>query len=251
MPNLYDLCANVRLDLSDPRANKPNDMQLLNAVSREIRTVKRHQTNTSNPWNFNDLIVTVTPNVATCLITAVDFGTPLAVISYAPSLATWIPRLIPIYQPQNMAFNYGQPVNLAGWWSWPSDGSQCTADRCAFYWRDNQAYIEFSPVPMLQAQYQVRYLQSANAINSLALTATPVSNEDADIVQVRAAIALLPATEWMSGDTKEGRVVNAERRKDLAMSLSNTERELRRQFEAAQLQVQGDRLTQRFNPTVG
>ena len=83
------------------------------------------------------------------------------------------------------------------------------------------------------------------------LTAAPINAMDADLVETRAAMALLATTEWSDGSTKEGRVVNAERRKDLFVTLSTTERELRRQFDAAKLEIQGDRLTQRYNPTVG
>lgn len=251
MASIYDMCSSTRLRLGDPRAQRPNDMQLLNAISTEIKILKRHQRNTSNVWNFNDLILNVSPNNPTYLINQADFGTPLSVITYAPQLITWIPRLIPIYQPQNLVYGYNQPPNLAGFWNWPNDGSNCTAERCAFYWRDNQAYIEILPTPQLGASYQIRYLQSANGVDQLSLSATPITNEDADLAETRAALALLAITEWMAGDSKEGRVVNAERRKDLFVTLSTTERELRRQFDAAQLMVEGDRLTMRYNPTVG
>lgn len=245
------MAGNVRLRLGDPRSQKPGDAQLLNAISTEIRTVKKHERNTSNVWNFNDTIITVQPNLSVYAILAADFGTPLAVLSWAPQLTTWIPRLIPIYQPQNMPYAYGQPPNIAANWNWPADGSFCTAERCSFYWRDGQAYIEFLPVPLQSADYKIRFLQSGNQVGQLALTTQPVTAEDADLVEVRAALALLAVTEWMGGDTKEGRVVNTERRKDLFVTLSTTERELRRQFESAKLQVEGDRLTMRYNPTVG
>lgn len=248
---LYELCGNVRLRLGDPRAQRPGDAQLLNAVSTEIRTVKRHKSNTSNPWNFNDTIITVTPNQATYLINAVDFGVPLAVLTWAPEIPTWIARLVPIYQPQNMAFDWGLPNSIAASSYYPYDGTNCTALRCAFYWRDNQAYIEVEPTPQLSASYKIRYLQSANQVNDTPLTSSPLTNEDADIVETRAALALLSVTEWMTPDTKDNRGYNAERRKDLFVTLTTTERELRRQFEAAQLQTQGDRLTMRFDPTVG
>ena len=252
MPTIYDIMTNVRLRLSDPRAGRPNDAQLLNAVSTEIRTVKRHESNTSNVWNFNDTIIQVQPNTDTYLINAPDFGVALAVLTWAPQLTTWIPRLIPIYQPQNMVFGYGLPPNLAGFWNWLGyDGSNCTAERCAFYWKDGQPYIEFLPTPQIAAQYKIRYLESGASVGSDGLTAAPINAMDADLVETRAALALLATTEWDSADTKEGRAYNAERRKDLFVTLNTTEKELRRQFEAAKLEIQGDRLTQRYNPTTG
>jgi len=123
----------------------------LNAISSELRTVKRHESNTSNVWNFNDTIVSVAPNQTTYLINVVDFGVPLAVLTWAPQLTTWLPRLIQIYQPQNLYYGYNQPPQLAGYWNWLGyDGSNCTAERCAFYWKDGQCYIEFVPTPNSQ-----------------------------------------------------------------------------------------------------
>ncbi len=244
------MCSSVRTRLGFPRAQTPNDAQLLNQICTELRIVKRHQSNTSNPWNLNDYIVDVQPNEGTYLIAASDFGVPLAVLSWAPDVPTWIARLIPIMQPQNMVFDYAQPNNAALYYAaW--DGSNCTATRCAFYRRNNLAYIEFLPVPQQIASYKIRFLQSGNNINQMSLSESPVTNEDADIVEVRTALALLSTTEWQANDNKDGRAANAEKRKDLFTTLTVSERELRRQFDAAQLQTQGDRLTMRYNPTVG
>lgn len=251
MPTLYEMCTNTRLRLGDPRSNRPGDFQLLNAVCTQVRTLHRHKRNTSNVWNFNDLVVTVTPNLDTYQITEVDFGTPLAVLSYAPNLTTWIPRLIPFFTPQNMPFDWGIPSRIGAWGYLPPDGSNCTALRCAFYWRDNVAYVEFQPTPMLACQYKVRYLQNvAGQVGQMALTQEPLPNEDCDLVEVRSALALLPTSEWWASDDKEGRAINAERRRDLAMSLSAEERELTRQFEAAQLVTDGPRLYQRWQGTI-
>ncbi len=236
--------------MGEPRAQRPSDMMLLNQVSTQVRTVKRHRRNTSNPWDYNETTISVVANVADYAILAADFGSALSVISYDPTNPSWVPRLIPIVQPQNMEFDWGLQRN-AGQYYVAYDGSNCTALRCAFYWRDNQAYIRFAPLPQLSCQYQIKYLQSANGVNTAALTDSPVSNEDADIVEVRAALSLLPLTEWQMPDTAEHRGYNAERRRDLAQGLSAEERELSRQFEAAMLQPQGNRLSTRWDPCDG
>lgn len=251
MPSVLDMMDNVFLRLGDPRANRPGYHQVLNQVCTQTRTVLRHLRNTSNPWNFNDLTVSVVPNQATYQITATDFGTPLAVLSYDPSNPSWIARLIPFFTPQNMPYDWGYPQNMAAAFI-PYDGSQCTAQRCAFYWRDNNAFVEFQPVPLLGCSYRVRYLQAvANQVNDMALTQSPLQNEDCDLVEVRAAIALLAITEWNDPSSKDGRAYNAERRRDLASSLSAEERELTRQFEAAALITTGPRINNRWNPCVG
>lgn len=251
MPTVDEMCSNVWLRLGDPRAQRPGYYQVLNQVLTQTRTVLRLKHNTGNVWNYNDLTLTVVPNQSVYQITAADFGTPLAVVTYAPSLPTWVPRLIPFYSPQNMPFDWNWPSQIAANAFIPADGSQCTAQRVAFYWKANQPYIEFAPLPLLTASYQVKYLQSSASTYSDALTSSPEWSEDADCIEVRAALALLPLTEWMAADSKDGRAYNAERRRDLAVSLSAEERELTRQMEAAALNFSGPALTRRWNPCVG
>lgn len=250
MPDIYTLMGNVRLRLGDPRGQRPNDFQLLHQVTTQTRVVKKHRHNTGNVWDYNDLQVQVTPNLARYQITESDFGTPLAVISFS-TLSTWIPRSIPFFGPQNLPYDWGLMSNIIASGYLPYDGSNCTALRCAFFWQGNDVFIEFEPLPLLQATYQVRYLQNSDSTYSAALTSTPQVTEDSDLIEVRAAIALLAITEWNAGDNKEGRAANAERRRDLAVSLSAEERELTRQFEASVLNFSGPKLYDRWNPCVG
>jgi len=251
MPNIEEMCSNVMLRLGDPRAQRPSYYAILNQVMTQTRTILRHKHNTGNVWNYNDLIISVRPNLATYQITAADFGTPLAVITYAPNLVTWIPRLIPFFQPQNMPLDWGWPTNIAAAAFIPYDGSNCTAQRVAFYWRNNQAFIEIQPLPLLVAQYQIKYLQNNSGTYTDSLSSSPEWSEDADLIEVRSALALLPLTEWDAADSKDGRAYNAERRQGLMLSLSAEERELTRQFEAAALNFSGPALTRRWNPCVG
>ncbi len=251
MPTISQMCDSVVVGLGDPRSNCPSLLQVLNQVMQETRTVKRHKHNTGNTWDCNEVVVETTPGESVYQIVSADFGTPLAVISYAPELVTWIPRLIPMFTPQNMPLDWGIPNNLAAWGYLPGDGSFCTAQRAAFYWRNNACYIELQPVPQWGAAYQIKYLQNSSATYTDALTTSPEWIEDADIIECRAKLGLLPFAQWESGSTKEGRAVNAERRRDLALSLSAQERELTRQFEAAALAYSGPAMHRRFNPCVG
>lgn len=250
MPSIEEMMSNVVLRLGDPRAQRPGLAQILNQVTTQTRTVLRHKHNTGNVWNFNDAVIQVVANQSVYSITATDFGTPLAVISYDPTNPSWIARLVPFFGPQNLPYDWGFPQNMAAAFI-PFDGSQCTAQRCAFYWKDNTPYIEFLPQPLLNCQYKVKYLQNANGTYDDALTSSPAWSEDCDLIEVRSAIALLPITEWNDPTTKDGRAANAERRRDLASSLSAEERELTRQFEAAALNFAGPAITNRWNPCVG
>jgi len=243
---------NTRLRLGTPRANAPDDQATLNAICSHVRTLLRHRRATGNPWNLNDLTIQVVPNNDTYQINASDFGQPLAVTTYDPTNPVWIPRLVKIYEPQNLVLNIpSYPNQFAANAYIPFDGSNCTAQRVAFYWRANVAYIQFWPLPNSNAQYRVRYLQSANGVNQASLSSSPLPEEDTDLVCTRAAVSLLAITDWMAPENAEGRSYNAEKRKDLAMTLANDEREFTRQFEAAVRITTGPRISQRWNPTVG
>jgi hypothetical protein len=104
---------------------------------------------------------------------------------------------------------------------------------------------------MSGASYKIRYLQSANGVNSAALTSSPLTNEDADLCEVRSALGLLALTEWSDSSAKDGRDYNAERRRDLSATLQGEEAELRRQFEASQLITTGPRVYERWNNITG
>jgi len=249
MPTLDEMVNNVFLRLGDPRSNRPGYFQVLNTVCTNVRTIKRHQHNTSNLWNYSDTIIQVVTSQPTYQITAADFGTPLSVITWAPNVPTWISRPVYIYEPQNLDYAWGLPQNAAAWFL-PYDGSNCTAQRCSFQWQGNVASVTFLPTPMTPCQYKIRYLQSANGVNTAALTSSPLTNEDADLAETRSALGLLPLTEWNDPSTKDGRAYNAERRKDLATTLQGEEAELRRQFEAAQLTPNGPRIYNRWSETV-
>src|SRR5215831_12317689 len=190
--SIQDMTTNVRLRLGDPRAQAPNDQAVLNQVCSQVRNLKRFKRVTGNAWDFNDTTIQVVANVDTYAITPSDFGQALAVTTFDPNNPAWIPRLIKIYEPQNLVLDIPAYTNKnASWYYLPWDGSNCTAQRCAFYWRDNQAYIQFWPLPQLPCQYQIRYLQSAVGVNSMPLTQAPLIDDEADLAEIRAAVSLL------------------------------------------------------------
>lgn len=250
MATIDEMCESVRLRLGDPRAQSPNDQAVLNAVCSQVRNSLRFRRLTGNPWNFNDLIVQVQPDNDTYPISASDFGQPLAVITYDPTNPVWIPRLVKIYEPQNLVLNIPPIPNAYAANAYiPWDGSWTTAQRVAFYWRDNIPYIQFWPMPLRSAGYKVRYLQSANGVATASLATSPLPSEDDDLVELRAAVSLLPLAEWYDPSTKDGRTSNAEKRKDLAITLANDERVARELFEASMRITTGPRIYERWSNT--
>lgn len=253
MPSLYDTGTNTRVRLGNPRSEAPTELAVLNQNCSQIRNLKRFKRVTGNPWDFNDLVLDTTASDSTYQITQSDFGQPLAVLTWAPELTTWTPRLIKIYEPQNLVLNIPAMGNnqLASFGFIPYDGSQCTAQRCAFYWRNNIPFIEFWPAPTTsQAAYKIRYIQNSNAINTTALGESPVSNDESDLVELRSALALLPLAQW-DADSGDGLKYNINKRRELAASLAAEEREATRLFEAIARQPVGPRMYARWNPTVG
>jgi len=236
-----------------PRSEAPTELAVLNQNCSQIRNLKKFKRATGNPWDFNDLVLETSADESTYQISQTDFGQPLAVLTWAPELSTWTPRLIKIFEPQNLVLNIPTVGNntLASYAYLPWDGSNCTAQRCAFYWRNNVPFIEFWPAPTTSiASYKIRYLQNSNNLNTISLNEAPLQNDDCDLVEIRSALALLPLTQWMA-EEGDGLAYNANKRKELAASLGAEEQEATRLFEAMARQTTGPRMYQRWNPTVG
>jgi hypothetical protein len=228
----------TRTRLGDPRAQSPGDSQILDEVCTQIRSVQRFKQGTGNPWSFGTTYVDVANGEETYQINAANFGTPLAVLTSDPSNPSLVVRRIPFYCPQNLNFDWGFPQNW-GAYVFPYDGSNCTASRCSIYWQNNLAYIQFQPIPQLPASYKIQYLTSANGVNELALEATPLPEQDCDVVVLGAAKNLLALSEWWDGGSKDGREQNAERRRNLDNALASQYAEVSALFQQAQFITEG------------
>lgn len=231
---------NTRVRLGDPRANKPGAPSLLHQVCSHTRTVLRQKRNTGNPWDFSDTFVDVVGNESTYLINEPSFGLPLAVLTRDESNPSHIVRAVPFFMPQNLGFDWGIPND--------DGGSLHSAMRCSFFWKAGQAYVQFVPTPQMSCQYQIRFLTSANQVGEMALTQEPVPAEDSDLIEIRSALSLLALTEW-EAPTSEGRQINAEKRKDLFVTLRGDQELAKEQFDAAQLITSGPRIHSLWSPS--
>lgn len=245
--SIQSMMDNTLVRLGDPRAQTPSDLQLLHQVCSQIRTLLRAKQNVSNPWNYGETFVDITPGEDTYAINVANFGTPL-VVTTVPQTPNDIIRIIPFYCPQNLNFSYGWPQN-AGSYAWPNyGGSNCNALRCAIFWENNTAYIRFNPIPELTpASYKIDYLQNANSVGVAALTSTPLMDQDCDLVEIRSARSLLALSEWEAPETKDGRDRNAEKRRDLGMTLTGDEQMAAQQFDIGNRITTGPRISVRWN----
>lgn len=245
--NLDTIIDNTLLRLGMPRAQAPTREMVLQQALTQIRTLLRAKQNVSNQWNFGETVVEITPDEDTYLISDDSFGTPL-VVTTVPQNSNDVIRIVPFYCPQNLNFSYGWPVNAGSYayanWNGTSNAN---ALRCAIFWQNNLPYIRFNPVPALSpAAYTIAFLQSANNVNTVALTATPLMDQDIDLVEVRAAKGLLANVEWDGSDNKR----NSEKRKDLLVTLSSDEQLLAQQFDIGNRITTGPHLSVRWNTCV-
>lgn len=249
MGSIYEMMQAVRLRLGESRVNGPGEALLLQQVCSHTRTLLRAKQNVGNPWNFADTLVDVEQGEDTYLLNVPSFGTPLAVLTRDDANPQHVVRMIPFFSPQNLYYNYALPNNIGAYYVNYYDGSTHSALRCSFFWKANQPYIQFNPIPYAAAQYQIRFLTSANGVDDMALTQDPVQAEDCDLIEIRAAKSLLSNTEWMAPDSPDGRAYNADKRKELIVTLRDDEALAKEQFDAANFTVAGPRIHTRFDMT--
>jgi hypothetical protein len=233
---------NARTHLADPRSSCPGDSQLLQKTCLHIRVLLRAKQNVSNQWNFGETFVDITPGEDTYQITDAAFGTPL-VVTTVPENTNQIVRIIPFSCPQNLNYSWGYSQNSAAFW--PSyDGSNCNAMRCAIFWQNNLPYIRFLPTPeMSPASYKIQFLQNANQVGIASLNSSPLMDQDCDLVEVRTAKSLLAVAEWDGNNGPQ----NAEKRKDLFVTLGNDEKLTYEQFLIANRLTTGPKITNRWS----
>ncbi len=181
---------------------------------------------TGKSWTIDQVILSVASGQDTyTLNVGSEFGRAIDVYTYDPSNPSHIERSIPFWNIQDMHFNWGYPNNVASSFLTP-DGSPNTATRIAFY-RNNvgDVSVKVAPIPMLNANYQVLF-SIGNFIDTAGLDSSPLLSEFHMLPEVRAAISLLPQTEWHDGD-------NSGQRKEFATALKNDEAIFIRDFENA------------------
>lgn len=242
MPNLYDRLGNVRDRLRHSRANRPGDGDCLRALCDHLKILRAKRRNTGNPWDFADKKITVQPNKAKYQVSDIRVGVPFAIVTIDDQNPNHYQRIVPFYSPQNLAFNWGMPNNVAQW-NVNFDGSTHSAERVAFYWSNGVPYCEFQPTPALPATYLVRFVVG-DSVDMMSLADSLSLGECGDaLAEVRAAISLLPFSDW--DDTES---VNVAKREALAKTLSWEQGLLDDQFTADALVPTGTSMGQMWMP---
>lgn len=214
MPNLYDRIGAVRDRLRHPRANRPGDGDCLRSLCDHIKILRAKRRNTGNPWDFADKKINVQAGKVKYQISDTRVGVPFAVLTVDDANLNHYQQVIPFFCPQNLAFDYGLPTNIASG-TVGFDGSQHSATRVAFYWSNGVPYLEFQPTPMASCTYLCRFVVGDSVdMSSLAESLSLGETGDA-LAEVRAAISLLPFADYVDSEKE-----NMAKRESLAKTLS-------------------------------
>lgn len=199
--------------LRGPRVNRPNELDLLDAVSLHTALLRAQRRNTGNAWDYATVLINAQQDVSVYEIPDKRFGRPLAVITVDDANPNHIQRRIPFFCPQNLTFDWGWPMDI-GSWIVNYDGSFHSAERAAFYWQSGVPFLEFQPIPKLACDYLIEFTVGDSVdIMSLQddLNLGEVGNK---LIELRAAQMLLPNAEWE--DSKEQ---NTARRGEITLAL--------------------------------
>lgn len=209
----------VRLRLGEPRSERPSKRAVMQAVCTHVQSSIFNRIGpTGKGWAIDQVMLPVASGQDTyALNVGTEFGRAEEVYTYDPSNPSHIERSIPFWNVKDMHFNWGYPNNIASSFL-TADGSPNTATRMAFY-RDEvgDVSVKVFPPPQLSASYIVLF-SIGSFIDTADLDSSPLLAEHHMLPEVRAAISLLPQTEW-DADEK----LNSQRRKEFMLGLKNDE----------------------------
>jgi hypothetical protein len=218
VPTIQEMCTEARLLLDEPRPSKPPLRRLLLGVLQATADFYTQLELTGASWSVKpDYTLQVVGGQSDYQLSIDDsYGKPIQVLTYYPTNPSFIQRYVEFFVLNDLQFDWLLPQNIAAWTS--VDGSNCTAARMAFYYKDDgSAWVRVLPQPQLSAQYLITFQSGAYA-STIGLEQSPVLGQFHSLIETWAAQSVLPSCEWYD-DFKE----NREKRRELAVSLKNDE----------------------------
>ena len=193
----------VRVELLNPRAQRPGYQYLLQRLSANIQSLLNQINSTGRAWAVGDMFLTVAPGKGEYILNAVNIGRILDVNTYDPSSSNWIERQIPFYDYSQMTEHWDKVRDVASW-AFTSDGGPHTAMRIAFFRKSGlePVYAKILPIPQQAAQYRISYTIQDLGGPDTALDVEPLLSNHHWLLILETAKDALPATVW--SDDKEG-----------------------------------------------
>lgn len=216
MATIQAMTSAVRLRTDDPLPQKPSLRRVLQAVVDATQNLYNRLENTGAAWSVKpDYTLVVSSSVSDYLLAVDDsYGKPLQVLTYYPTNQSYVQRYVEFVELQDLNFNWGYPVNAANYFL--NDGSNCTAIRMAFYYRDDGSrWVRVLPQPQLPAYYLISFA-SGDWTANVSLDSSPTLSQFHSLVETWVAQSILPSCQW-TGDQS----YNMAHRKELAAALIN------------------------------
>lgn len=225
MASLDQMMQNVRVRLGHPRFQSPSNRDILLNLSTQIQRYCNKLSLSGRTWAVDEVSLMVVPGQEDYPISATNFGRPIQIRTVYPQNPSYIERDIEFDELGDLNFNWPYPKNF-GSLIVNIDGSPNTAQRMAFFRKSfaDQCYVRVAPIPALPAQYQILY--QVGDVHGQALASIPVLPQHHDLLEIRTAISLLPATSW--GDDAQA---DSNKQQAFAMALKNDEGPLSLDFE--------------------
>lgn len=242
MSTLQGMAQAVRLRTDEPLPNRPSNRRILQAVTDATQSLYNRLENTGAAWSLKaDYTLNVSANTSDYLLAIDDtYGKPIQVLTSYPTNQSYIQRFVDFVEFQDLNFNWGLPVNISSWMF--TDGSNCTAQRMAFYYKDDGTrWVRVLPEPNLSAQYLITFA-SGDWMSSAGLDDSPVLTQFHMLPEIWAATSVLPSCQWGSDQR-----YNMDHRREIAAALKNDEMRVMDEFERYCRNLVDDRITERIS----
>lgn len=209
---LRNIPASARVELLEPRAQKPSYRLLLQLAASRVQNALNEANNTHRAWAIDDVTLSVGSGEDEYLIPRTGIGKILDVTTVYDT-ETMVESQIPFYDIGEMS---------GDWSGWNYDN----AKRMAFYRKKatDSLYVRIRPMPSESQDYRITFTVGSWA-EGAALDDTPFLEAHHHYIVCDVARDALPAAEWFDDEER-----NAIRRRNLDQSLSRRVEAYYKQF---------------------
>lgn len=225
---LRDLLHTARLELLEPRPQKPSYRHLLNLAVAVVQSRMNRLANTGRAWTVGDTTLQTVEGQSDYEIGEVGVGKVLDVTTLYPSGDYTSERQVAF-------FDLTDVIDEEGW-------NAGGARRIAFYRKGGQGslWARVRPVPDAAVDYSITFSTGTWAQDAV-LDDSPFLREHHHLFACEIARDALPAAEWWS-DEKENRL----RRAELFNALSRRVEQYGREFDLYVAALNAPRMTMRL-----
>lgn len=226
---LRELLPAARLELLDPRPQKPGYCYLLHVAVAVVQSAFNRLANTGRAWTVGETTLQVVAGAEEYEVSAANIGKVLDVVAYDSANQEGTERQVGFYDRTEVSGDFRG-------WDWPG------ATRIAFYRKDgmNVLYAKVRPIPTESQTYYVSFSTGTWA-QEASLDDSPLLAMHHHLFVAQIARDALPAAAW-SDDAK----ADDYKRQSLERSLSRRIEEYNRQFDLYTANLNVPRMTERL-----